>query len=266
MKNCIFLTDEQLIIKSAYKRLSEKAFDCAIECAQYAIDHQIYPFEAHFIMGCALYALNDIDSAMSEFYSALKYNTVSVECIANIARANIKSGNFNSLLYNPFAILENNSDTCMLMAIAYFRKKQYSKASLLFAAYHKAHPHSASVYINAGVSMLEKENSSPSDLQKAICCFTKAIKLSPLNKFAYYNRAKAYIFANLPIKALHDSKMLLKIDNKDPGFHYINGMSHELNKDYASAIKEYSIAAKTGSPHIKNASALKMKALKKYCS
>lgn len=266
MEKRIFFTDEQLIIKSAYKRLSEKAYDCAIECAGYAIDHQIFPFEAHFIMGCALYELGNTNDAISEFYSALKYKPCSEKCIINIAIAKIKSGDINSLFCKPFIDLAKYPDTCMLMAIAYFYQKQYGKAQSLFASFHKAHPNSASVYINAGVCMLEKENATLPDFKRAICCFTRATKLSPLNKFAYYNRTKAYIRANLPLNALSDSKVLLQIDHNDFGFHYISGVALELNGLYSSAIAEFSIAAQSDSAYIKNASISKMKVLKKHCS
>ena len=69
----------------AQKRLSEKAFDCAIECADYTIKNQAYLFEAYFIKGCALYYKKNYSEALVSFKSASAFCYKSESLNINIA-------------------------------------------------------------------------------------------------------------------------------------------------------------------------------------
>ena len=165
-----------------------------------------------------------------------------------------------------FSLANADSNLYMLLGITAYKLKKYSDGQKYFSAAHRLSPNSCAIYTNAGISMLEKQNTEEKDISQAVCCFSKAIAIMPLNKFAYYNRAKAYILQKKYNYALNDTQMLLYIDYDDAGFHYIRARALELSEKYTMAYNEYKISALCNNEYIKNESINKMKVLKECFS
>ncbi len=83
----------------------------------------------------------------------------------------------------------------------------------------------------------------------AIKDYTKAIKLNPNNKDAYYNRGFAYVNERLYDLAIRDFSFVLK---KDPGYeraYFWRGFAYGEKGEYDLAIKDYSNTIKLNPYH-----------------
>ena len=248
-----FLADNGCyIINMAQRRLSEGANVCAVECCNRVLELNKNVFEAHFIKGCALYNMGEYGLSETEFLSAVKYMPLAVGCYANLAMAAVKSRDSSivNMIDNALNMVKADAQLHMMCGILYADIGEYDEAFRQFNEAHRLRPSMEAVYINAGCVMLERADAEESDLRHAVCCFTTALKLSPLNKYAYYNRCKAYIRLNMGQEALQDADTLLFIDRNDAGYYYIYARALELLGQYSQAVKNYEIADSFGDEYV----------------
>lgn len=260
-----FLTNNgKYLIEMALRRISEKAYDCSVECCDCALNMNKCVFEAHFIKGCALYHMGDYEQAKTEFIAALRFRPFASGCYSNLAMAAIKLGDNNiiKIIKNATQIVNDDAELYMMLGILYSNIDEYDNAFENFIAAHKLRPSIPTIYINAGTVMLEKKNACREDYLHAVCCFTTAIKLSPLNKYAYYNRCRAYIKLNMGKEALGDAETLLFIDRNDAGFYYIYANALVLLGKYDEAVSYYKKADSFGVEYVSLESRKRLQELK----
>lgn len=257
---------ENYILNMAMRRLYEGAYTCAIECCCKILNKYQTMFEAHFIKGCAHYNLKQYEIAENEFLCALKHMPLTKECYSNLALSAVKCGDSSvvHIIENAANNIFPNADLYMMCGILYANIEDYEKAFKYFNEAHRASPSSAAVYINVGSVMLERPNANKNDFLHAACCFTKAIKLAPLNKYAYYNRCKAYLKLKRGEEALNDANSLLFIERSDAGFYYIYGNALVLLKRYEEAREYYEKAISFGNDYVSKESRKRITEIKKH--
>lgn len=243
---------EKYILNMAMRRLAEGAYACTIECCDKLLESHKTLFDAHFMKGCAHYNLKQYDIAEAEFLCALKHMPLTKECYSNLAMAAVKCGDSSvvHIIENAAHTVLPSADLFMMCGILYAETESYEKAFEYFNIAHRTEPSSAAVYINAGSVLLERRNASENDLIHAVCCFTKALTLSPLNKYAYYNRCKAYLKLKKGAEALNDAATLLFVERNDAGFYYIYACALSLLERYDEAIEYYKKAISLGVDYV----------------
>ncbi len=263
----VLTNNEKYIINMAMRRLAEGAYLCAVECCNRILEIDSTLFDAHFIKGCALYNLEQYDLSEAEFLRALKNMPLTKSCYSNLAMAAVKCGDSSVIrvIESAARTVLPNADLFMMCGILYADIQDYEKSFECFNIAHELKPAMASIYINAGSVMLERHDAQEKDFIHAICCFTKALTLSPLNKYAYYNRCKAYLKLKDGEKALNDADTLLFIERNNAGFYYIYGNALMLLERYDEAKSYYETAHSFGIEYISTESRKRLAEIKELC-
>lgn len=231
---------EKYLIEDARKAFAQEDYALVRVYCKLAIKINNNSFYTHFLNGCAMYHDGDLINARRELAKALKLNPDSKCTKINIGVIDSQIGHLSGIeniekMYHDYA---NCVKIFELKGIMFAQKGEYELSDKYFER-AKYFYNSASIYTNHGTAILEKylsEKSSVNDIYRAIEQFNYAIENSEFDKYAYYNRCRAYILINQYKKALSDAKKLVAFDAQDPGFLYILAKTQMLCGKYDSAI------------------------------
>ncbi len=234
-------TVEQRILYLARQSLKEGRYEYTLECCKMVLKDNPKSSAAYFYRGCAKFYLGQLNAAACAFSRAARYSEGS-SCVAiNSAVVHANMGKADGLfrlvdIPNKALYAENAYE---LAGITLAQRGQYELAEANFEGAHKCIPNYARACANHGTALLQKYLEKPEDedlLERAIGLFNIAIVNSAFNKYAYYNRCRAYIIKKQYTLALRDARKLLVHDKEDPGFHYIHAKILYLCERYDEAV------------------------------
>ncbi len=232
---------ERYLIDDAREAMTCEEYSFAQLCCKLAIDINDSSFNAHFLNGCALYFSGDLENARKEFTETIRLNPKSQHAKINKSVIESQSGYHSAVddIENMHPDYVNCVKIFELKAIFFAKNGDYEMADAYFEK-TKLLCDSPSAYTNHGTALLEKylsKNGDVDDLYRAIEQFDHAIENSEFDKYAYYNRCRAYIFTCQYKKAMADAARLVQYDKKDPGFVFILAKTQMLCGKYDKAIE-----------------------------
>lgn len=231
---------EKYLIEDARRSFAKGDYALVRIYCKLAIKINNNSFYTHFLNGCAMYNDGDLKSARKEFAKALKLNPDSQCTKINIGVIDSQTGHLSGMedIEKMYPDYVNCVKIFELKGIMLAQRGEYELSDKYFEK-AKYFYNSASIYTNHGTAILEKylsQKLNVNDIYRAIEQFDYAIVNSEFDKYAYYNRCRAYILINQYKKALSDAKKLVAFDAQDPGFLYILAKTQMLCGKYDAAI------------------------------
>lgn len=221
--------------------LKEGIYNKAIAACELALEVDSNCVAAIMILGNCHYQKKNYEEASKLFERAFDLYPSTTNMV-NLSLTAIQSsdGDFANVLKDTVFKPENTSTANELTAILLCKQGNYTEAEKYFELAVQAGVPRPRIYANYGTALLEKYLSSKEDINdvhRAIDKFNEAIDVAVFNKYAMYNRCRAYYTIGEYLKALKDAKELLRYDNEDSGYYYILARILIKLKKYNDAMK-----------------------------
>ena len=230
----------------AIEALNEGIYNKAIAACELALEADSECVAAMVIMGNTHYCKKNYKVAQRWYEKAFDLYP-STKSLVNMGLAAIQSNDVGfaevvkDTVFQPINTSVGHELTAMLLC----KDGKYDEAEQYFKSAMNESVPKPRLYANYGTMMLERylhTKADINDVHRAIDMFNSSLEISLFNKYAMYNRCRAYYTLGEYSKALKDAKELIKFDKEDPGFYYLLAEILFKLERYKDALKYVSYA------------------------
>lgn len=206
--------------------------------------------EKNYELGLKEFCADNLDKAKEYFGYALSlvpYNKEYRECLKQIKKEEdkiIAEGNkienisSNNENVNHIKALMTKENEYVNIGRDYFNKNNFNTAIEYFNKAIEINPNDKYAYFNRANAYLRlKEH------QNAINDYNNVIELDPTYSEAFFNRGLIYYDLKLYNKAINDYSIVLKLNVLDAHAYYLRGVAYLMDNMQSNAIKDFTSAA-----------------------